>query len=84
MNESTHEGCPRKAVRSNAFLPMSTHVHFLAGSWQMGVNRRLRVSSDVTLDARKPLKTQCLVRFGDSGMELRFPVPCASQEPYPR
>ena len=35
---------------------MSMNGHFLAGSWQMGVHRCLCMLSDVTLDARKPLK----------------------------
>ncbi len=38
------------------FPRASTDVHFLAGSWQTGVNRCLCMSTDVTSDARKPLK----------------------------
>ena len=43
----------------------ATDVHFLAGSWHWGANRCLCMLSDVKSDARKPLKTQRLMRFGE-------------------
>ncbi len=46
----------RMTAKLRAFLPMSMNVHFLAGSWQTGVNRCLCLSTDVTSNARKPLK----------------------------
>lgn len=50
-----------------AFFLMSMNVQFLAGSRQARVNRCLCMLSDLTLDLRKPLETQCFggSRIGD-------------------
>ena len=71
--ESGRSGRPEgrwggRDVRSGPRIAAApTDVHFLAGSWQTGVNRCLSLSTAVTLYARKPLETQRLGRFCDSG-----------------